>query len=77
MMLMPLMHSENVNDVRLSVEMNEKVVEQATKFSDEATIRVTKYGLKSAKEHLEPVELFGRYPSRNNVLGRLSSAEET
>ena len=32
--------------------------------------------IKSAVAHLEPVELFGRLPERNELLGRESSDEE-
>ena len=32
--------------------------------------------IKSAVAHLEPVELFGRLPERNELLGRESSEEE-
>lgn len=59
---MPLMHSENLQDQTLSVEL------------------FTNAGLESnarfAQHHRDIVKRFGRFPHRNNILGRDSSAEE-
>jgi uncharacterized protein (DUF924 family) len=32
--------------------------------------------VKSAQHHQDVIEEFGRYPSRNDILGRVSTAEE-
>lgn len=34
------------------------------------------FNYKFAIDHKKPIELFGRYPTRNEVLGRVSTAEE-
>ncbi len=60
---MPFQHSEDLADQRLSVRL---VAEQC---SDEKT-------LDYARQHLEVIERFGRFPHRNAVLGRESSPEE-
>jgi len=59
---MPLMHSENINDQMLSVELFEKAgLENNLRF---------------AKHHLKIIQTFGRFPHRNTILNRESTAEE-
>lgn len=61
-LIMPLMHSEFLNDQEMCVQL----------FSS------WKYetNLKFAKEHRDIIKRFGRFPHRNEVLGRKSSPEE-
>lgn len=59
---MPLMHSENISDQKLSLEKM-------------GTLEGKDWA-KHAKEHLEIVERFGRFPHRNKVLGRKTSPQE-
>lgn len=59
---MPLMHAENVEAQRMSLE----------KF----TALGRPENLRFAMEHAVVIEQFGRYPSRNAALGRESTAEE-
>jgi len=61
-MYMPFMHSENLNDQALSVEL----------FSQPGLDN----NLRFAKHHYEIVERFGRFPHRNKILGRESSEAE-
>ena len=60
--LMPFMHDENLESQQTSVAL------------------YTQYGiklaLKSAIEHKDLIERFGRYPHRNELLGRESTQEE-
>ncbi|MES2215549.1 MAG: DUF924 family protein [Pseudomonadota bacterium] len=56
---MPLMHSEDLEDQHLSVE-----IFAGTNASTYATM------------HMEIIARFGRFPHRNNVLGRKSTEEE-
>jgi uncharacterized protein (DUF924 family) len=58
---MPLMHSENLEDQLLSVEL----------FSNMPNV------LPYAKEHMDIIKRFGRFPHRNKALKRISSREET
>lgn len=59
---MPLMHSENIDDQNLSVELFEKAgLEGNHRF---------------ALHHRDIIERFGRFPHRNSILGRNSTAEE-
>ena len=57
---MPLMHSENLEDQELCVRL--------FAFND--------YSLEYAKSHQRIIKLFGRFPHRNNILGRKSTDVE-
>ena len=59
---LPFMHSEGLNDQRQCVELIRASGNQGF--------------LKAAIEHEEIIERFGRFPHRNIVLGRESTAEE-
>ena len=59
--LMPLMHSEQIADQDLSVELFARHVPGALDF---------------ARQHREMIARFGRFPHRNSLLGRESSAAE-
>jgi uncharacterized protein (DUF924 family) len=59
---MPLMHSELMSDQDLSVKLYENAGLKANE--------------KFARHHREIVRRFGRFPHRNEILGRESSAEE-
>lgn len=59
---LPLMHSENLADQRRSVELYEKLADPLS--------------LNFARQHLEIIERFKRFPHRNQVLGRESTEEE-
>jgi uncharacterized protein (DUF924 family) len=63
---MPFMHSEDVEDQRLSVELFEALAQQP------GARDVTEY----AHAHARIVERFGRFPHRNEVLGRPTTPEE-
>lgn len=58
---MPFMHAEDIEMAKISLEF-------FSKMGDES--------LKSAQDHFDIIKRFGRYPHRNEVLGRFSSPEE-
>ena len=64
---LPLEHSENQKDQLESVRLARAL---AAENPDQAIV------LKSAEEHLEIIRRFGRFPSRNQALGRQSTKEE-
>ena len=64
---LPLEHSENLDDQLESVRLNYAL---AAENPDLAEIR------KHAEQHLEVIRRFGRFPGRNNALGRQSTQEE-
>ena len=59
---MPLMHSEDIDDQNLSVELFDKIS--------------LENNLRFAKHHRDIIKRFGRFPHRNTILGRTSTAEE-
>ncbi len=63
-MYMPFMHSENINDQKKSVSLFEMM-----KDDDPLSYEY-------AVKHFEVIEKFGRFPHRNEVLGRQSTEEE-
>jgi len=63
---MPFMHSESVEDQRRSVELFERLA------GEEGGPDVVSY----AVAHRDIVERFGRFPHRNEVLGRQTTSEE-
>jgi len=71
--LMPLMHSEDLQDHRLLQSKYDAALEEATSEEEKKCIQQGKdFGIK----HQKVLEKFGRYPSRNACLGRESTAEE-
>jgi len=64
---LPLEHSENLDDQRDSVRL-------ARGLTAEDPIQAEV--LKSAEEHLETIRRFGRFPARNQAIGRQSTQEE-
>ena len=59
---MPLMHSENIEDQNLSVEL----------FSKSGLEK----NLRFAKHHRDIIKKYGRFPHRNLILNRTSTTEE-
>lgn len=64
---LPFQHSENLDDQLESVRLSRAVV---TENPDHAEI------LEEAKQHLEVIRRFGRFPTRNHALGRKSTQAE-
>ena len=70
--LLPLMHDEDIDSQLLCVQ-------QYKMLASEARDDYKKYfqgAVSFAKRHLEIIEQFGRFPHRNDILGRISTVEE-
>jgi uncharacterized protein (DUF924 family) len=63
---LPLEHSENLEDQRASVQL----------FGALTPNELNAIGLNYAERHLRVIERFGRFPNRNEALGRPSTPEE-
>jgi len=61
---MPLSHSESLIDQDLSVDLFAKIKDKNPVYFDYAV------------RHRDVIARFGRFPMRNEVLGRASTAEE-
>ena len=59
---MPLMHSENLADQETALAWMEKIGNEAN--------------VKSAREHLDVISRFGRFPHRNPILARQTTGAE-
>lgn len=64
---LPLEHSENLDDQLESVRLTGALVAENPDYAAY---------LKAAKQHLETIRRFGRFPARNDALGRQTTREE-
>lgn len=71
-LFMPLMHSENLADQQRCVALFEALLQQVP----ESGKPVIENNLQFARQHLEIIEQFGRFPYRNDVLGRETTHRE-
>lgn len=69
---LPLEHSENLADQREAVRRFDALAANAAPAAQTAFAGYLDY----ARRHLEVIERFGRFPHRNALLGRETSAEE-
>ena len=72
---MPLMHAEDLSIQRMSVVKFNDLVQESKIKSPQNTAYYA-YTLDYAQKHLAIIERFGRFPHRNEVLGRESTKEE-
>lgn len=70
---LPLEHSENLDDQRQAVRLFSALTPQVPPQQHAAFAGYEDY----ARQHHDVIARFGRYPHRNAVLGRASTAEET
>jgi len=69
---MPLVHSEVLTDQQQAVELNQALVNQVP-VAQKASLEET---LDSTIRHHDIIARFGRFPHRNHILQRQSTAEE-
>ncbi len=69
---LPLEHSENINDQRKSVTLFQQLYESVTDNLKESFAGFYAYAVR----HHDIIARFGRFPHRNIILGRPSTAEE-
>ncbi|MCP4917306.1 MAG: DUF924 domain-containing protein [Proteobacteria bacterium] len=69
---MPFMHAENIALQRLCVRKFQELRDTARPADADSWTRTLDY----AVQHRDIVERFGRFPHRNRILGRESTAEE-
>jgi len=70
--LMPFEHSENLQDQEFSVAQFTNLIESV----DDQWRESMKFYHQYAVDHMEIIRQFGRFPHRNQLLGRDSTAEE-
>ena len=64
---LPFEHSENLDDQLESIRLASALVAENPHLND---------SLEHARQHLETIKRFGRFPARNKALGRESTPEE-
>jgi len=69
---MPLVHDESLESQRLAIEL----INAMRSYAPSHLTQFAQGTLDSALEHQQIIERFGRYPHRNKVLDRTSTAEE-
>jgi uncharacterized protein (DUF924 family) len=70
---LPLEHSESMDDHELCLKLFEGLLDSAPELLQANA----KYYLDFAVQHKTIIERFGRYPHRNEILGRASSDQES
>lgn len=70
--LMPFEHSENESDQIQCLQLFAQLIQQSTEHLKDKVMGFERY----AKEHADIISKFGRFPHRNEVLGRVSTAAE-
>ncbi|CEP01762.1 Bacterial protein of unknown function (DUF924) [Plasmodiophora brassicae] len=76
-LMLPLVHSENIDDHRIARDGYERAIDQARNEKCYPFIIDNLVGcIEFLEEHTRLLERFGRYPHRNDVLGRESTIEE-
>ena len=72
---LPWMHSERMADQDRMLSTMKWIVETAAKQSS-PNLDFFSMALRSARRHREIIKRFGRFPHRNAILGRVSTAQE-
>ena len=73
---MPLMHSESLEDHQTFGRELEDLKSRAEKMEDEAALGYLSQTMDFETKHYDILLEFGRYPHRNEVLGRQTTAKE-
>ena len=71
--LLPLGHSESLDDLEEAVKLAEALTSRARDAEEQ---RMLEFSAGQARGHRDVIARFGRQPHRNEVLGRASTAEE-
>lgn len=77
-LLMPLMHQEDIHQLNILVEKVEELLSDVKQQGEEAKPMVVAFEklLNYSHKHRDIIAKYGRYPYRNQVLGRTSTPEE-
>ena len=74
--LLPLMHAEHMPAHDLSRNITQRWRERGVHADDQAVVEALDDSLKYVDSHDEPLRRFGRYPHRNECLGRGNTEKE-
>ncbi|KAK4617562.1 hypothetical protein CLAFUW4_12396 [Fulvia fulva] len=74
---LPLMHAEDLESHKMGAELLDTLQKECEEDGDPALLGDMKASFKASADHREVIERFGRYPHRNEALGRESTEEES
>lgn len=74
--LMPLMHSEHLASHELYLDFARRTQAEMKRLGDQDGIEYIERNIDFEIKHQDPLKKFGRYPHRNEALGRQSTKEE-
>lgn len=74
--LLPLMHSEHLPSHNLFLDIAHQAKRECEEAGDGQAVADVERNLRFEEMHLSPLRKFGRYPHRNEALGRVSTGEE-
>ena len=74
--IMPLMHSESVEDCQLCIDILQKMIDEFQQSGHYDLARIFELNKKWGQEHYDILQQYGRYPHRNKVLGRENTDDE-
>jgi len=75
-LLLPLMHSENIEDQEACVAAFKELLEKAKAGQHDGALEFLNYSVQYAIDHRDIVAKYGRFPHRNALLGRENTPEE-
>lgn len=73
---MPLMHSEDAEAHILWQKKTAEIKKTIQDAGDQDALKLIDHSIQFENLHYEPISKFGRYPHRNDCLGRQSSPDE-
>ncbi len=73
---MPLVHSEHIEDHALFNQLVTSMHDEMAAQGDTEAVKNLETSLEFEKQHVEIIEKFGRYPYRNEMIGRETTEEE-
>lgn len=76
--LLPLMHQESLDHLDMCVDKITELIEDSKAAGEEAgnVAKLAEQSLAFAQKHHDIIKKFGRYPYRNQALGRMCTPEE-
>ena len=78
LLLMPLLQSENIEHIqryKLELERRDSFLRADPNF-DPGSTKLLQTWLDIAKENMEVLKAYNRFPERNEILGRVSTSDE-
>lgn len=76
-LILPLMHSEHLESHEMAMKFITATDARLEATGDQSLVEAWQNSRKSARQHKEIIDKYGRYPHRNECLGRTNTKDET